>query len=105
MATKTKTRPAPSAPATRSAAAKAVALAPASSAELPRTPPATLEEFAQHIQLLGDRVKEHVEFMCAAGTMPGTSAEARRKAIAQFHARLLSMEHELNRIKEELQLG
>jgi hypothetical protein len=73
--------------------------------ELPRTPPATAEEFLLHIRILGQHVREHVDFMCRADKLPGTSTEAKRKALAQFHARLFLLEQELNRIKEELQLG
>lgn len=73
--------------------------------ELPRTPPATNEEFVLHIRLIGQRLDEHVGFMCEAEKMCGTSAEAKQKALSQFYARLTSFEQELGRIREELQLG
>lgn len=76
-----------------------------SATELPRTPPATMEEYVLHIRVLGKRLEEHVDFMCAAEKLGGSSAEAKRKALAQFYTRLNFLESELGRIKEELQLG
>jgi hypothetical protein len=109
MATKTKPRP------TRSTSAKAAPKAApkatskvtvaASPGEMPRTPPATTEEFLEHIQALGERVQEHVDYMSGVEKLIGTSAEAKRRALAQFHARLSTLEQDLGRIKEDLQLG
>jgi hypothetical protein len=77
----------------------------AATAELPRTPPATAEEFLLHIGVLGKRVAEHVAFMSAVERLCGTSAEAKNKALASFYERLVAMEQELNRVREELELG
>ena len=55
--------------------------------------------------MIGDRVFEHIVYMCEVEGMPGSSAEAKRKALTSFHGRLVAMETELGRIKEELQLG
>jgi hypothetical protein len=74
-------------------------------AELPRTPPATAEEFLTHITALGKRVEGHVAFMGAVDRLNGTSAEAKNKALTQFYQRLVAMEGELNRVREELELG
>jgi hypothetical protein len=73
--------------------------------EKPAAPPATPEEFQSHIRVIGDRVFEHIVYMCEVEGMPGSSAEAKRKALTSFHGRLVAMETELGRIKEELQLG
>jgi hypothetical protein len=73
--------------------------------EKPPAPPATPEEFQSHIRVIGDRVFEHIVYMCEVEGMPGSSAEAKRKALTSFHGRLVAMETELGRIKEELQLG
>jgi hypothetical protein len=124
MATKTKPRPARAAakvtkPPTKKAArpiVKVVSPPPkappptskaplAVTAELPRTPPATAEEFLLHIGLLGKRVEGHVTFMCGVERLCGTSSEAKNKALAQFYQRLVAMELELNRVREELELG
>jgi hypothetical protein len=64
-----------------------------------------VEEYVLHIRVLGKRLEEHVDFMCLAETLGGTSAEAKRKALSQFYTRLTILELELGRIKEELQLG
>jgi hypothetical protein len=73
--------------------------------EKPPAPPATPEEFQSHIRVIGDRVFEHIVYMCEVEGMPGSSAEAKRRALTSFHGRLVAMETELGRIKEELQLG
>jgi hypothetical protein len=124
MATKTKPRPARAAakitraPAKKSAPAlpkapPATAKAPpptsksplANTADLPRTPPATAEEFLMHIGVLGKRVEGHVAFMSGVERMNGTSAEAKNKALSLFYQRLVTLELELNRVREELELG
>jgi hypothetical protein len=74
-------------------------------AELPRTPPATAEEFLMHITSLGKRVEGHVAFMSTVERLNGTSAEAKNKALTLFYQRLVAMELELNRVREELELG
>ncbi len=124
MTTKTKPRPARAAakvttPPAKKASPPLVKVSPASAksppptskaplaatAELPRTPPATAEEFLMHITALGKRVEGHVAFMCAVERMNGTSAEAKTKALTMFYQRLVGMELELNRVREELELG
>ena len=124
MATKTKPRPARAAakvttPPTKkpapaiarvsSPAAKApppTSKAPlAASAELPRTPPASAEEYLLHIGVLGKRVEGHVTFMCGVERLIGTSSEAKNRALSLFYQRLVAMEVELNRVREELELG
>ena len=57
----------------------------------------------QRIESLGLRIAEHVQFMCAPGT-GGTSAEVREKARAVFYERLVVVERQLGRIREDLQL-
>jgi len=124
MATKTKPRPAraaakiTSAPTRRSTSPVAKAPPPSTkappptskaplavTAELPRTPPANAEEYLLHIGLLGKRVEGHVTFMCGVDRLNGTSSEAKNKALSQFYQRLVAMELELNRVREELELG
>jgi hypothetical protein len=58
-----------------------------------------------HIGVLGKRVEGHVTFMCGVERLSGTSAEAKNKALSQFYQRLVSMELELGRVREELELG
>jgi hypothetical protein len=124
MATKTKPRPAraaakvtaapvkkSTAPLIKVSSASSKAPPPTSKAplavtvELPRTPPATAEEFLTHISALGKRIEGHVTFMSAVERLNGTSAEAKNKALTQFYQRLVLMEVELNRVREELELG
>ncbi len=94
MATKTKSKPPVPA-----------ALPLESSTELPRTPPSTPEEFVLHIRILGNRIDEHVDYMCQANKLGGTSMEAKRRCLDHFYARLIHLEQDLARIKEDLQLG
>jgi hypothetical protein len=96
----------PRAPAATAKAPPPTSKAPlASSAELPRTPPATVEEYLLHIGALGKRVEGHVAFMGAVERLNGTSSEAKNKALTLFYQRLVAMEQELGRVREELELG
>jgi hypothetical protein len=104
MATKTKSRPVTSPPKTKSRPAPTFPeLEPIT--ELLRTRPVTMEERLAHIRALGQRLESHIRFMCAVGKLSGSSASAKEQAVAIFYERLLFMEQELGRIKEELQLG
>jgi hypothetical protein len=69
------------------------------------SPPATAEDRLVRIRLLGDRIADHVKFMAAAAGLPGTSAEVRDRSLGTFYERLLVVERQLERIRDELQLG
>ena len=43
--------------------------------------------------------------MCHAGTLDGTSAEAKERAVTAFYERLLVVERQLGRIQDDLRLG
>jgi hypothetical protein len=70
-----------------------------------KTPPATTEDCLVRIRALGRRVDGHIEFMCAAGKLSSTSAEARQQAAVAFYERLRALERALGNIREELWLG
>ena len=69
------------------------------------TPPWTTAERLIHIQALGQRIDQHIRFMCTVASLNGTSLEAKDKAVAIFYERLQTLEHQLGRIHEDLQLG
>jgi hypothetical protein len=69
------------------------------------TPPATTEERLMRIQVLGKRIDGYIQYMCGVSTVRGVSTESKEKAVAVFYERLKLMEHDLNRIQEDLQLG
>jgi hypothetical protein len=69
------------------------------------SPPWTTEERLQRIRALGQRIDKYVEDMCAVGTLNGTSAEAKDKAVAVFYERMVVLERQLGHIREELHLG
>ena len=66
---------------------------------------ATTEEHLRHIEMTGERITAHVRFMCAVGTLSGTSEEAKTRAVAAFAEQMALLEGELGRIAEELRLG
>jgi hypothetical protein len=68
-------------------------------------PLSTTEERLQRIEALGERVAEHVRFMCGVGGLTGVSAEAKAKAVEAFCERLSVLELQLGRIEEDLRLG
>jgi hypothetical protein len=43
--------------------------------------------------------------MCRLGGLGNSSAEAKDRAVTAFHERLSVLESELNRIREDLELG
>jgi len=74
--------------------------------ELPRRLsllPMTTDERLKQIEVLRQRIDQAVDFLCS--TRNGTSAEAKEKAIVSFHERMVLLEGQLSRIKEELLLG
>ncbi len=93
MTTKTKSR----------AVAPSAAAAPID--DLWSTVPLTTEDRLLRIQALGQRIDGYIRFMCAIGHLNGSSTEAKDKAVAVFYERLITMEQELGRIQEDLQLG
>jgi hypothetical protein len=69
------------------------------------TTPWTTEDHVVHIQALGQRVARHIQFICDSGSLPGTSVEAKDKAVIVFYKQLLALERQLNRIHEDLELA
>ena len=69
------------------------------------TPPWNTEDRLVHIEALGKRIDQHIRFICSVGKLNGTSAEAKDKAVTVFYERLRSLERQLDRIHEDLQLG
>jgi hypothetical protein len=57
------------------------------------------------VAALGKRVEEHVASICKLGDLKSSSAEAKDRAVVDFHDRLVAMEGHLARIVEEVQLG
>ena len=92
VATKSKAKGAPIAP-----------LDPPS--DLSQLPCVTTADRLARIQLLGRRVQEHIREAAAAGAQPGTSAEARDRAVALFMDRLVFLERALAQTLEDLRLG
>jgi hypothetical protein len=74
-------------------------------AAVDQLPPASVEDSLERIRAMGERVSGYVEFMEAVGTLGGTSAESKERAVAAFYERMVVLERELGRIAEELQLG
>jgi len=65
----------------------------------------TSEERVQRLQALEKRIHLYVRLMCQAGSLNGTSAEAKERALAAFYEHLVVAERQLGRIHDELQLG
>jgi hypothetical protein len=53
----------------------------------------------------GKRISGYVQFICAVGSLKGTSTEAKENAVTAFHERMVVAERRLGRIFEDLQLG
>ncbi len=70
-----------------------------------RTTPLTTEERLEQIAALGERINAYLQFMGKIGSLRGTSAEAKEKAVVAFYERLAALEGQLGRIQENLLLG
>jgi hypothetical protein len=113
MPTKTKPRPAARVKArrtTRAVIATAARSTKPTALETPpdlglNTQPYTTEERLEHIKALGERIQGYLHFMAKVATMPGTSAEARDRAVEVFYDRLVIAERQLGRVREDLELG
>jgi hypothetical protein len=68
------------------------------------TPPWTLEERLHRIEAMGQRIAGYVRFMCQVGSLSGTSAEAKERAVTAFFERMVVVESQLGRIQEALRL-
>jgi hypothetical protein len=77
---------------------------PGAAVDLGPNPLAPPETRRQMLKALGERLDGHIRFMCEVERMPGLSAESKDRAVGAFHQRLASMEGELGRIRENLQL-
>ena len=73
--------------------------------ELSVGPCVTIGDRLTRIQEIGRKVDEHVKAVTAIESLPGTSAEAREKAVALFLERLIVLEKALGATMEELRLG
>ncbi len=69
------------------------------------TPPWTREERLQRIRAMGERITAYVAFICQVGTLGGTSAEAKERAVTAFYERMVVAESQLGRVQEDLRLG
>ena len=49
-------------------------------------------------------VGDYIQFMCQVGSLNGTSAEAKERAVAAFYEQMLVVERQLGRIHEDLRL-
>jgi hypothetical protein len=59
----------------------------------------------QGIEALGRRISNCIHFMCQVGSLDGSSAEAKEKAVAAFYERMVVVERQLRRIQDDLLLG
>jgi hypothetical protein len=73
--------------------------------DLATKPCVTTADRLERIRELGRKIEEHVRFVARVETLPGTSAEARARAVAAFHDRLALLEGALARTLDELRLG
>jgi len=68
-------------------------------------PEMTTQDRLREIEMLRQRVNDYAAFMCRVDGLTSTSAEAKEKAVAAFHERMVALERQLGRIQEALRLG
>jgi hypothetical protein len=78
-------------------------------AELPAAywlaPPWSLKERLQRIEAIGRRLNGYIGFICQVDSLNGTSAEAKERAVIACYERMVALERQLIRIREDLELG
>jgi anti-anti-sigma factor len=67
--------------------------------------PLTTDEGLRAIEQMAEQVNGYVQLIRRIDSLQGSSAEAKEKAVAAFHARLTALERQLGRICEEVQSG
>jgi hypothetical protein len=68
-------------------------------------PELTTAERLRAIEQMCQRVNGYAQFMSGALDLPGSSAEAKEKAVAAFYEQMVAFELQLARIHEGLKLG
>jgi hypothetical protein len=68
------------------------------------TMPLTLEERLHRIEAMGQRIDSYIKFMCQIGSLTGSSAEAKERAVATFYEQLVIVEGQLGLIHDNFQL-
>jgi len=69
------------------------------------TPPSTHEERLQRIEAMRQCINGHIQFICQVASLNGSSAEAKGRAVTAFYERMVQIERQLSRIRDELQLS
>jgi hypothetical protein len=67
--------------------------------------PFNTDEAIQNIESMRERINGYIQFMSQVGSLKGTSAEAKEKAVAAFHERMIVLERQLGRIHDDLREG
>jgi hypothetical protein len=67
--------------------------------------PLTGEQRLKRIEALGERIAGHVRFMCQVASLEGSSAEMKERALTAFYERMILVETQLGRLREDLVLG
>jgi hypothetical protein len=67
--------------------------------------PLTKEERLKRIEALGERIAGHIRFMCQVGSLGGSSTEMKERAVIAFYERMIVVENQLGRLREDLLLG
>jgi hypothetical protein len=69
-----------------------------------QNPPNNTEERLERIEVMGQHIAGHIGFMCQVTDLQGSSPEAKERAVIRFYERILIVEKQLGRIREEFQL-
>jgi hypothetical protein len=56
------------------------------------------------MEALGQRIADHIFFMCGPNTLNGSSAEAKERALEAFYQQMIVVERDLDRARQQFQL-
>lgn len=68
-------------------------------------PPLNNDDYLQRIEVLQERICEHVRFICDSDSLGGVSTEAKHFTVTAFYERLLQLDHSLRRLGDNLRLA
>lgn len=68
-------------------------------------PPANTDECLLRIEVLTERLQNHLRFIQDIGSLHGVSAEMRQRAATSFYERLMQLDRALGRLSDELRLS
>jgi hypothetical protein len=73
-------------------------------AEFKPAPVWTVEERAQRIEAIGQRINGYVQYMCRVASLDNISGEAKERALTVFYEKMVAVEKQLSHVHDQVRL-